>query len=90
LLFWKTIQEAKHQGLLEFDLGRTDWSNEGLLAFKDRLGCARSTLRYARHPAPGQHHRVGSIPRSIAKRVFAWAPDQLLTAAGSIMYRHFA
>ena len=39
LMIWKAIQEAKESGLLEFDMGRTDWGNEGLLAFKDRWGC---------------------------------------------------
>ena len=90
LLMWKAIQEAKESGLLEFDMGRTDWGNEGLLAFKDRWGCTRSTLLYLRHPAPQQHRGTEGISARIAKRLFANAPDSLLKAAGNILYRHVA
>ncbi len=88
LLMWKAIQEAKETGLLEFDMGRTDWSNKGLLTFKDRWGGTRSTLLYFRHPAPKQHHRTDDISTRIAKRVFAWAPDSFLILAGTIIYPH--
>jgi CelD/BcsL family acetyltransferase involved in cellulose biosynthesis len=90
LLMWKAIQEAKESGLLEFDMGRTDWRNEGLLTFKDRWGGTRSTLLYLRHPRPNLHNRTESFPIRIAKRVFAWAPDSLLSTAGNILYRHIA
>ena len=88
LLMWKAIQEAKEHGLAELDLGRTDWSQDGLLAYKDRWGAARSTLLYLRQPAPKLHRPTQDIPMRIAKQVFAWAPDSCLTAAGSILYRH--
>lgn len=45
-LFWKTILEAKADGATEFDLGRSDLGNKGLLEFKDRLGSNRSALLY--------------------------------------------
>lgn len=90
LLIWKAIQEAKGNGLVEFDMGRTDWNNEGLLTFKDRWGGTRSTLLYVRHPAPKPDHRREDIPMRIAKRVFAWAPARFLSTAGNILYRHIA
>ena len=49
---WHAIQEAKNQGLVEFDFGRSDWDNGGLLAFKDRWDTVRSTLTYFRYTAP--------------------------------------
>jgi CelD/BcsL family acetyltransferase involved in cellulose biosynthesis len=88
LLMWKAIQEAKENALLEFDMGRTEWSNEGLLTFKDRWGAARSTLLYFRHPPPKPHHLMADVRMRIAKRVFAWAPYSLLSSAGNILYRH--
>jgi lipid II:glycine glycyltransferase (peptidoglycan interpeptide bridge formation enzyme) len=88
LLMWKAIEEAKEEGLLEFDMGRTEWSNEGLLIFKDRWGCARSTLLYYRHPAPQAPHRIANFPIRIAKQVIGWAPDSFLSSAGNILYRH--
>ena len=47
---WKAIQEAKNDQLDEFDMGRSDCDNPGLIAFKDRWGAARSTLSYLRYP----------------------------------------
>ena len=90
LLLWKAIQEAKAKGLVEFDMGRTDWSNPGLLAFKDRWGAARSTLVYLRHPLPKPSQGTEDISMRIARRIFAWAPESLLSTAGNILYRHMA
>jgi CelD/BcsL family acetyltransferase involved in cellulose biosynthesis len=90
LLIWKAIQEAKEGGLSEFDMGRTEWSNDGLLTFKDRWGCRRSTLEYFRYPAPAARSLAEGIPSVIAKRMFSLAPRRVLTAAGTILYRHIA
>src|SRR5271157_227408 len=38
LLFWKAIQEGKERGAREFDLGRSEIDNPGLVAFKNHLG----------------------------------------------------
>lgn len=90
VLMWKAIQDAKESGLLEFDMGRSDWSNEGLLAFKDHWGATRSKLVYLRHPAPKPQARAEGVRISIARRMFALAPSGLLTYAGSVLYRHIA
>ena len=90
LLIWKTIQEAKLDGLLEFDMGRTDWDNQGLLAFKDRWGSTRSTLLYLRRPALSLPRRAEHTALRFAKRVMVYAPDRVVTAAGTILYPHFA
>jgi lipid II:glycine glycyltransferase (peptidoglycan interpeptide bridge formation enzyme) len=88
LLFWRAIEKAKGDGLLEFDLGRSDWDNPGLIDFKDRWGAARSELGYLRYPGglarPGTNH----WGTQIARRVVARAPDSLMTAAGRVLYRH--
>ena len=49
--FWKTIEEAKHQGMLEFDLGRSKLDQAGLVQFKDRLGAVKTRLPYWRYPS---------------------------------------
>src|SRR5438034_5555456 len=51
LLLWKAIQEGKSNGAREFDLGRSDRDNPGLITFKDRWGATRSQLTYWRYPA---------------------------------------
>ncbi len=47
-LFWKTIQEAKAQGMSQLDLGRSEVDDPGLVQFKDRLGARRMDLKYYR------------------------------------------
>ena len=87
LLFWKAIQDAKRDGLSEFDLGRSDWDNQGLIDFKSRWGAAQSSLTYWRCPAPPIAKTHGWTMQ-IAKQVFAHLPDSCLTAAGNLLYKH--
>lgn len=87
LLMWKAIQEAKGCGLLDFDMGRTDWDNAGLLAFKDHWGTTRSALTYLRYPAAATQ-RAGDIPVRLVKLFFSLTPSSFLTTAGNILYRH--
>lgn len=88
LLLWKAIQEAKGDGLLEFDLGRSDCNNDGLLTFKDRWGGTRSTLTYLRYPEPATPRATGRASMRIARSLVALAPDSLLARAGNILYPH--
>jgi hypothetical protein len=85
-LFWDAIREAKENGLQEFDLGRSDLANPGLINFKTRLGARASTLEYVRFSAA--HSAVEDRGTHLAKRLFACMPDGLLTTAGRVLYRH--
>jgi hypothetical protein len=87
LLMWRAIQEAKNDQLDEFDMGRSDCDNPGLIAFKDRWGAARSTLIYLRYPSP-RPHISGAMQGNIAKYVLAHTPDSLLAATGSMLYKY--
>lgn len=88
LLLWKAIQEAREGGLVEFDMGRTDWSETGLLTFKDRWGAARSTLTYLRYPAAPAQPMSETVLMRVAKRLIVVAPRTALPVVGSILYRH--
>ena len=86
-LFWRVMQESKELGLEYFDLGRSDWSNPGLIAFKQHLGAQVSTLTYYRHPPPAAKasgHRTASIMRAINTHL----PLFMLRTAGRLLYRH--
>lgn len=83
-LFWKAIRQAKDDGLRYLDLGRSDYDNQGLITFKDRLGAVRSKLTYYRYPADA----VGPSQGRAARRVFAWMPSRILIIAGRFLYRH--
>jgi CelD/BcsL family acetyltransferase involved in cellulose biosynthesis len=89
LLFWKTIQEARNKGLREFDLGRSDADNAGLVEFKDRWGATRSTLDYLRYPpAIVKRDSRESWGVRVAKQLFHHLPDGFLEVAGKLLYRH--
>jgi len=88
-LFWKTIQDAKAQGLQELDLGRSSWENSGLITFKDRLGGSRNPLNYFKHPQPASGASVLSVLKRPAGWVLGHSPQPLLIAAGRVLYRHF-
>jgi lipid II:glycine glycyltransferase (peptidoglycan interpeptide bridge formation enzyme) len=90
LLFWRAIQDAKTQGLLEFDLGRSEWENEGLIRFKDRLGATRGTITHWRYPASSAAQATSTWKMKVAKRIFSCLPDSCLSAAGRLLYRHMA
>jgi lipid II:glycine glycyltransferase (peptidoglycan interpeptide bridge formation enzyme) len=88
LLFWRAIQDAESEGLSEFDLGRSDWENEGLIRFKDRLGATRSAVTYWRYPASAAAHARSAWQMHAAKRIVACLPDACLSAVGKLLYRH--
>jgi lipid II:glycine glycyltransferase (peptidoglycan interpeptide bridge formation enzyme) len=86
-LFWKAIQDAKEDGVEQFDLGRSDCDNAGLITFKDRLGSQRAELAYWRLRRQGApDHSQWKL--KIAGPIFAHMPDRLLAASGRILYRH--
>jgi hypothetical protein len=88
-LLWKTIQEAKNQGMHELDLGRSELNHAGLVQFKDRLRAVRTTLSYWRYPSV----ETADFGRpawqiQLAKGIFSWVPNRVFVASGRFFYRH--
>jgi lipid II:glycine glycyltransferase (peptidoglycan interpeptide bridge formation enzyme) len=88
LLFWNTLQDGKKNGAREFDLGRSDRDNPGLITFKDRWGASRSDLTYWRYPSQPSATRAAVWRLPLAKKIFTHIPDSLLAIAGRLLYRH--
>lgn len=87
-LFWRVIQDAQARGFAELDLGRSDLDQPGLVAFKDHLGAARSTLTYYRYPARSREvARPGWMAR-VGHGLCPHLPDAALDLAGRLLYRH--
>jgi hypothetical protein len=94
LLLWKSILEAKQNGLRVFDLGRSDWGDQGLITFKDRWGAKRTNATYLRFL--GSNRSKGAFvlggatdwKQRVFRKVFRHLPDRLLTGAGEMIYRH--
>jgi hypothetical protein len=87
-LYWKAICEAKALGLQELDLGRSDWTNHGLVTFKDHLGATRFPISYWRY----SNTPVRSNPFSMLAGPLAWTignmPRSVMTLVGHFLYRH--
>lgn len=87
LLFWRAIEDAKQSGNREFDLGRSESDNPGLLQFKQNFGAVSSPLYYYRLPSRAPLPRAAWTTR-IARDLFARMPGSLLTATSRLLYRH--
>ena len=91
LLLWRSILEAKSEGLKEFDLGRSDLPNHGLIQFKDRWGAEQTRVSYSRMAASAPS-RAGLLARRWYKpalmRLLPYVPDRLFRTIGEIGYRH--
>jgi len=87
MLFWQTIQEAKHNGQNELDMGRSDLEDPGLSVFKEHWGSVPNPLTYWRYPAEPSRTRP-SWQKNWANRLIASSPDRVLQLAGNVLYRH--
>jgi lipid II:glycine glycyltransferase (peptidoglycan interpeptide bridge formation enzyme) len=88
-LLWNAIAAAKANGANEFDMGRTEKNNAGLVAFKNHFVPHPSELVYWRFPETSySFDRADGWRLKLAKRAFALMPSPLLTMAGKLLYRH--
>jgi Acetyltransferase (GNAT) domain len=88
-LFWRAIRDAKKRGAEQFDFGRSETDNPGLITFKDHWGGRRSMLKYYRYPArPAEQGRPGWQVEA-GRAAFSMLPDFCLVAAGRLLYKHF-
>jgi hypothetical protein len=87
-LFWRTIQESKTAGFEQFDLGRTEIQNTGLIAFKNHWAHEPTPLSYWRYPCPDSPTMDENWKLRVLKRACARMPNRLLAFTGRLMYRH--
>jgi hypothetical protein len=90
LLLWRAIENAKAKGATEFDLGRSDENDAGLVAFKGKWAKDPSRLVYWRYPARPLSSSAEDWKLTGAQLLFARSPTSVLTAAGRMLYRHIA
>lgn len=93
LLLWRSIQEAKSEGLHCFDFGRSEAGQNGLITFKKRWGTTQSDLIYSRYGLSGDvAHMFESAGASwkarVAKHLLAHMRPSMLSLAGRLLYRH--
>jgi len=86
LLLWEAIRDSKIAGAEEFDFGRSETENKGLITFKDHWVNDRTELVYWRYPAFDSVTEGWKL--QLAKRVFARMPLALLPMVGRVIYSH--
>jgi hypothetical protein len=87
-LLWHAIVAAKSSGALEFDMGRTERENIGLLAFKNHWLPNYRQLIYWRFPDVSSFDTASGWKLKLAKRVFSYMPHRVLELSGKLVYRH--
>jgi hypothetical protein len=88
-LLWNAIASAKSMGASEFDMGRTEKDNPGLLTFKNHWVPQPRELVYWRFPENSRSLGMAFDWKTrIAKRAFSFMPSGLLTLSGKMLYRH--
>ena len=88
-LLWNAIAAAKSSGASEFDMGRTEKNNAGLLAFKNHWVRQPRKLVYWRFPESSHSFDMADgWKMKMAKRAFSHMPGGLLTISGKLLYRH--
>jgi CelD/BcsL family acetyltransferase involved in cellulose biosynthesis len=88
LLFWRLVEECKTSGAEKIDLGRTDLNNEGLIAFKDRLGTRRKLLTYYRYTKTAKRGVATLWDTQAVRQFISFLPDAVSSAAGRVLYKH--
>lgn len=93
LLLWKTIEEAKEDGMRIFDLGRSDFLDQGLITFKDRWGSSRNNLTYSRFTSALAPKNAYSAPgyfrnKRVMRNLFSHMPRLLARTVGEALYKH--
>jgi lipid II:glycine glycyltransferase (peptidoglycan interpeptide bridge formation enzyme) len=86
-LFWHAIREAKDEGLEELDMGRSETSNLGLIAFKEHWGAAGTELSYWTYPQQSRLN-AGGWDKGVLREAVPLLPNFVLKAMGKFLYGH--
>jgi len=87
-LLWRAIAAGKSNGANEFDMGRTQQGNAGLLAFKNHWVPQPKRLVYWTFPSASSLDSPDGWKLKMAQRIFSCVPNRLRTMTGRLLYRH--
>jgi lipid II:glycine glycyltransferase (peptidoglycan interpeptide bridge formation enzyme) len=89
LLYTEMIRKAIKEGSEYVDLGRTELSNEGLVAFKERFGAVANCVQYWRFgSAIREQSPVSQLLARAGRFICARTPVGLLPRIGTFLYPH--
>ena len=87
-LFWHAIQDAIESGFEEFDFGRSECDNIGLVTFKERWNAVRSSLQYLTSPDGAQPVHANLWGRRLTGAACRHMPNRCFIALGTFCYSH--
>jgi len=87
-VLWRAITAAKSNGAKEFDMGRTEEGDAGLLTFKNHWVSHPKQLVYWNFPDVPGFGSVHNWKVKLAKHFFSRMPRKVLVVTGRIIYRH--
>jgi hypothetical protein len=87
-LVWRAIQEAIEEGAYEFDLGRSECGNAGLITFKDHWGAKQHQIRYYSYPPAKAGGSGNTALMKVVRSLSTSVPDSVLVALGRFLYPH--
>jgi lipid II:glycine glycyltransferase (peptidoglycan interpeptide bridge formation enzyme) len=87
-LFWQAITAAKLSGATQFDFGRTEQNNPGLLAFKNHWVSDPKRIVYLQYPSTPKQDLARGWKGRLAKSVIPLMPSRLNVLVGNLLYRH--
>ena len=91
LVMWEGIKQCVKRGCTELSLGRTEFSNRGLLQFKRGWGGKESSIPYFRYDLKRDEFLASkAMERNPLNRIFSRLPVSLLKVTGAFLYRHMA
>ena len=93
LLFWAAIRWASEHDFHTFDLGRTDFANQGLRDFKTGWGAVERALVYSSvgsDPRPGSRPIWQRVGGAALKTIIRHSPPPVCRLLGGLMYRYAA
>lgn len=89
LLIWSTILNAKKEGRQEFDFGRTDLSEQGIMKFKDQWTMKKTLLPTFRYPKmngnSSQKEEAGSAMK-LMRSMIQNQPMPIYKSASKLFY----
>lgn len=88
LLIWEAIKYASKSGLKQFQFGRTEVGNSGLLQFKRGWGATESIQKYYRYFIPGSRFCTNPPKFKSSYFLFEIMPLPFLKLIGKMIYRH--
>jgi CelD/BcsL family acetyltransferase involved in cellulose biosynthesis len=88
ILLWQAIEEAKNTGARQFDFGRSEIENTGLIHFKNHFGAKPSVLVHKVFPHTSWAAGADGWGLKYAKKAFSIMPEKALILAGQLIYPH--